>query len=810
MKRLRTALAVSAALTALLATAASAQPSPNGTLPPAPPQGTPPNGMGGADGFGTVPDEQAPALTASLVVDAAASGTALGAQTLASAEADKSVLVVQDGASARAVKTVFAKTGGDTTNGGQSNFYGLNAAVVAQGAGTLSMQGVTVTTAADGANAVFATGEGSTVTIKGIKIRTTANSSRGLDATYGGTIVADKVDIETQGAHSAAFATDRGEGTVTVRGGTAKTAGEGSPVIYSTGDISVRNVTGTATGAEIAVIEGKNRIIIEKSTLTGGLNRARGNDVAAAVMLYQSMSGDAGQGTSVFAATDSTLTSTASGAFFYITNTSARINLTRTRLENVGDVLIQATGNESERGWGRRGANGSTLSLTARQQTLGGNIVVDAISAVSLDFGAGTRFTGAINAANAGTVNLTLAKKATLTLTADSYCNELVLEDTAFKNLKTGGHALFYNKDAGANSYLHGRTILLADGGKLVGITMNTTAAATTATVADVARADGNDAPSGAQPFGGRMRLQSITGVVSLSGDTVTLKVTALGTAPTRGNIAAGNGNAAAGGDFAWGSGNGGTNGNASARGDNGVANGNAAAGGDFVRDYGSSGASGNASARGGNGAANGNAAAGGDFAHGNGNGGTNGNASASGDFARGSGNGGTNGNASAQGGNGAANGNAAAGGDFAHGNGSSGASDSALAGGDSVQGSGNSGTSDSTLASTAAAGEIAIGSVYTLTVAPAPDGKGMANAAVPGTSGMNGARPPAPPSGGKPTPAGGKAPAGKNPPPSMNGRQPQKPVTLDDLKALAGKTATIRGRLSADGTITVFGAEEK
>ena len=46
-----------------------------------------------------------------------------------------------------------------------------------------------------------------------------------------------------------------------------KTAGSGSPLIYSTGDIEVDAVKGTATGSQIAGIEGQNRILVYNSKL---------------------------------------------------------------------------------------------------------------------------------------------------------------------------------------------------------------------------------------------------------------------------------------------------------------------------------------------------------------------------------------------------------------------------------------------------------------------------------------------------------------------------------------------------------------
>ena len=53
------------------------------------------------------------------------------------------------------------------------------------------------------------------------------------------------------------LATDRGEGTITVEAAKLTTSGAGSPVIYSTGNITANNVNGVANNSEIGVVEGK-------------------------------------------------------------------------------------------------------------------------------------------------------------------------------------------------------------------------------------------------------------------------------------------------------------------------------------------------------------------------------------------------------------------------------------------------------------------------------------------------------------------------------------------------------------------------
>lgn len=340
-------------------------------------------------------------------------------------------------------------------------------AVVKVDSGTKVLKNEKIESDEDGKNAVFAQNDGK-VSATGLTIRTKKNDSRGLYAAFGGTISAKKVDVETFGEHCASFATDMGEGTVTVDGGKALTHGQGSPVIYSTGNISASNLNGTAENSEMAVIEGKNSVTIEKSNLTGG--SGLDGEVSAGVMLYQSMSGDANEGTAFFTAKNSTLTNKASGeksAFFYVTNTNAVVNLEKTKLLGNTKTLILASGNDSRRGWGRRGANGGTLEFNLISQSASGDVITDEISSVKLNLGKGSVLKGAVNAKKSGKVDVFIEKTAKLELTSDSYFNKFADSDDSFKNIKSNGHIIYYNKNLSENSQLKGRTFLLSDGGKI-------------------------------------------------------------------------------------------------------------------------------------------------------------------------------------------------------------------------------------------------------------------------------------------------------------------------------------------------------
>lgn len=144
---------------------------------------------------------------------------------------------------------------------------GLAAGAVGDGS-MLVLDGTELTASGSGSNAVFAT-DSATALVRGVTIATEANNSRALDATYSGTILAGEVTASTSGDHSATVATDRGGGTVSIVDSELATAGSGSPLLYSTGDVQANGVTGTASGSQIAGMEGYNTILIRDSTLTG-------------------------------------------------------------------------------------------------------------------------------------------------------------------------------------------------------------------------------------------------------------------------------------------------------------------------------------------------------------------------------------------------------------------------------------------------------------------------------------------------------------------------------------------------------------
>lgn len=310
-------------------------------------------------------------------------------ETIAASDKDQNAALAQNAGTLTISRDTLTKSG-DDTDGDNCNFYGANAILIAVNNGSKAyISDSKLSADSEGSNGIFAT-DGATVYANNNTIATTSGNSRGLDATYGGTIFANLMTISTQGDHSAALATDRGGGNISAVNSKLSTAGSGSPLIYSTGDIEVDNVMGTASGSQIAGMEGLNTVLIYNSNLTSNCTTASASDpIANGVIIYQSTSGDAESSTgerATFEASDSTLASAIkSGAMFYSTNTSANIVLSNTALNfdssNVNLLTVQ--GNDSNN-WGTAGSNGSDVKFTGHGETLSGNIDVDTISSLDM------------------------------------------------------------------------------------------------------------------------------------------------------------------------------------------------------------------------------------------------------------------------------------------------------------------------------------------------------------------------------------------------------------------------------------------
>ncbi|MBQ9564722.1 MAG: hypothetical protein IJU98_03945 [Synergistaceae bacterium] len=380
-------------------------------------------------------------------------------------------LELTDGTSKEYSDITVTKTGDASGSSDDYDFKGTNAAILASGGSKLTISGAKITTSATYGNAVFsyggnsgnsnggggngggtppekptlaASGDGTTITISDSTIATSKNNSGGIMVTGGGILNATDLTVTTSGGSSAAIRSDRGGGTMTVTGGTFTTSGTGSPAIYSTADITVSGATLKSTTAQGVVVEGGNSVTLNNCAIDANHNKLNGQDTTYnGVMLYQSMSGDASDGSSSFTMTGGSITN-AHGDIFHVTNVASTISLTGVSITNRDSdgAFLRATADS----WGSSGSNGGKVTLNASGQTLEGDMVVDSISTLDLTLKDNSTFTGAITGgssasaasspalASVGTVNVIIEAGSTWNLTGNSTVTSLTNNGTINKN----------------------------------------------------------------------------------------------------------------------------------------------------------------------------------------------------------------------------------------------------------------------------------------------------------------------------------------------------------------------------------------
>ena len=152
------------------------------------------------------------------------------------------------------------------------------------------------------------------------------------------------------------------------------TEGAGSPLIYSTGDITVSESSGSSSGAQMVVVEGKNSVKLTNCVFNGTGIGNRNNVDKCGVMIYQSMSGDADTGKGSFECSNSNLTIINSDIYnstpmFFVTNTDANINLSNTHTSFGSGIFLNVSGTSE---WGTTGSNGGNVTLNLTNTNITG------------------------------------------------------------------------------------------------------------------------------------------------------------------------------------------------------------------------------------------------------------------------------------------------------------------------------------------------------------------------------------------------------------------------------------------------------
>lgn len=359
-------------------------------------------------------------------------------------ESDQSVVYCTENINIEYASLIKTGVSSDLNN---SEFYGVNSAILVNGA-EASIELTNISTSSEGSNAVTCTNGGFTSVYRSVII-TTSDFSRALLSTFKGSISGYQTRFSTGGNSSPCLATDKGEGYILSHYCSMFTYGVGSPIMYSTGTISVISINGTAFNSQIAAIEGKNNIIIEGNSFlrasgNGGMNESCG------ILIYQSQPGDPNIARSTFHSIksnffimpNSSVYSTA--PFFFVTNTQTNITLESSSFSYGSGVFLNASQNSH---WGTIGENGADVLLNLINQTIEGDFVVDSNSELTIIMTNST-IKGKINNNRAASaINIVLDSNSQINLTGNSYYSSIINEDTNGANINNGSFSLSYYND---------------------------------------------------------------------------------------------------------------------------------------------------------------------------------------------------------------------------------------------------------------------------------------------------------------------------------------------------------------------------
>lgn len=393
-----------------------------------------------------------------------------------SKEDNKSVIQVSNKAKYNATNLELTKESGKSTDFDSSTLYGLNSTFIAKEGSEIFLEDSKLSSSISYSSAFFATGLETTATLNNVELSTDKDNSSALNASSEAKIDISNSEIKTKGNNSDAIKTLDANSLININDSTIITEGQNSTLLYSKGKIEALNIKGTSN-SYLAIIEDRNSLELTKANLiTNGQDKTI-NEYLGAFLIYSQESASASNNytSAKLDIIDSIIEINKDSSWydktplFYLTNTEANINITNTTLKYGSDILLKAVANSE---YGDIGDNAASVTLTATDQELTGEIIVDSNSKVRLNLNNST-YEGKINVDNlSANVDVTFDYDSRWELTGDSYINILQITKTDYlrknvrKYIRSNGYNVYYN--SANNEWLEGRTYNLQGGGKLI------------------------------------------------------------------------------------------------------------------------------------------------------------------------------------------------------------------------------------------------------------------------------------------------------------------------------------------------------
>ncbi len=366
-------------------------------------------------------------------------------KTYYSEQPDENALRVENGAVAGIDGAKVEKRSGDASSLENVSAFGLNAAILVHANAQLLLTNGDVTSVSLGAGGAFVR-EGR-LQLEKSAIRTTGDSSYAVLVSKQGSLTARESNLSTQGAGSPAIIAGA-EAEALVEGGIAATAGVDSPVLSIAGNATINHATLRANNSQAITVNG-GTVSLTDCAVSGRMSDATGPSAQTPYCVSLSQGVDAGGEMSSFSMVRGALT-VLRGDLFSVTNTKASIYLEGVALSlSEGNVLLRAVGNDDSRAQGFSGKVGADCAIIAKNQTLVGDIITDALSSVSLTLRGETTFTGTVNTANtAQAAKVTLEEGSTWSLTGNAYLTSFT---GRVGDIVTNGFTVFVNGTALTN-----------------------------------------------------------------------------------------------------------------------------------------------------------------------------------------------------------------------------------------------------------------------------------------------------------------------------------------------------------------------
>ncbi|KAH7131682.1 hypothetical protein B0J13DRAFT_508746 [Dactylonectria estremocensis] len=388
----------------------------------------------------------------SAAVTVSGTTTTITSTTLVATETDESVLLAEESGVAYASSVTFIKSG-NTSSTEDSSQSALNAAIAIQEGGTVYLTDCYIETDDLGSNALHTYEDGTYAYLYNLDFYCAGEFGHGI-YTAGGYIYAEDLTGSTYGTSSSAIATDTGGGIILVNNAEVYTYGSKSALVYSTGNITVNNLTGSTAKSPACVIDGSNSWTLNDPAISAAPNEH------AVFQFMSTVTSSSGNTAYAYVTGGSVSETGGTYGLVFVSNIAAYVYLTDVSITIDSGILA----NISTDDWGTSGSNGGDATIVLSEVDVSGDVYVDDISTLELDLADSSTLTGTVNADNsASSLTISLDSSSTWEVTGDSYVTVLEDDDTTYSNINSNGYTIYY----GSLSSSSGETISLTGGGSL-------------------------------------------------------------------------------------------------------------------------------------------------------------------------------------------------------------------------------------------------------------------------------------------------------------------------------------------------------